>query len=338
MTSSPPTSTWTGRAPAKTNLFLRILAREASGYHVIETLFQALDLSDSLALTLFDPEEAMPAPAGPPAEFDLQGTLVRLELRDVSADELGDPRRNLVVRAAESLLASLPASWVRPSGLQISLTKTIPHGAGLGGGSSDAATTLRGLNELLGAPLSTDALRALGAGLGSDVPFFLAGASLALGWGRGQRLLTLPPLPSRPAIVAIPPFGISTPEAYADLAAQREAAAEAGAGPLPGAAGPRLLHPGDLGRWDTIEALAENDFHVPTEARHPELATLRGELRDAGAGLALLSGSGSAVVGVFADEGARDRALAGGTTVAGTRLIPTRTLGASDPPSGTVSN
>ncbi len=319
---APVLGRWSGPAPAKTNLFLHVLEREASGYHSIESLFQALELSDSLTLELKTVRAVDRGPEGSD-RIVVRGTPVRLRVEGVPRGDLGDPRDNLVVRAVDAFLGRLPADHdggAKGSVLEITLDKSIPHGAGLGGGSSDAATTLRGLNALHGSPLSDEALLQAGSALGSDVPFFLSGSPLALGWGRGQRLLALPPLPSRPAIIAIPGFRISTPDAYGDLAASRSGASVSG--PIP-----RRLDPDQLSRWDAVEALAANDFHEPIEARHPQLARLRAGLRRAGASIDLLSGSGSAVIGIFPNDEIRDRALGEAYDAEPLRLIPTRTLG-----------
>jgi len=138
-------------APAKVNLSLRVLARERSGYHQLETLFCALELRDEI-------------------EIERGGGALSLQ---VEGAELGPPEENLVHRAA---VAFHDAAGIRPD-TRIRLRKRIPAGAGLGGGSSDAAATLAALNALHGAPLGPTHLLRLGAELGSDVPFFLCGSS-----------------------------------------------------------------------------------------------------------------------------------------------------------------
>ncbi|MFO7260022.1 MAG: 4-(cytidine 5'-diphospho)-2-C-methyl-D-erythritol kinase [bacterium] len=250
-------------APAKINLRLEILAREASGYHQIESVFCALSLADELELVV-------------------GGTGIRLDVRGA---DLGPPERNLAYRAAA---AFYQAAGLR-AGVEIRLTKRVPAGAGLGGGSSDAAATLLALNEVHGHPLDAAMLLRLGAGLGSDVPFFLSGAALALVWGRGERILPLPPLPPAPVLLAVPPFGIATAEAYRAL--DRECPA---AGPVP-----RVLRLAEAGSWEGLAAGAVNDFEAVLFPRHPLLAALRDTLAHAGARLARLTGSGSAVFGIF---------------------------------------
>lgn len=261
-------------APAKVNLRLKILAREETGYHQLETLFCALTLADRL-------------------ELSRGGTGIELA---VAGAELGPPEGNLVYRAATAFFA---AARIAPA-VRIRLEKVIPAGAGLGGGSSDAAAALRALNELFGDPLELSELLRIGARLGSDVPFFLCGSPLALAWGRGERLLPLPALPSLPALIVAPPFAISTAEAYGELARARAACPpELDAGALELRA---------LSSWQGVIPLAENDFEPPTYARYPELERLKGVLQGGEATLALLSGSGSALFALFPDEVARSQA------------------------------
>ena len=162
-------------APAKVNLWLRVFGKDEKGFHAIETLFQLVSIADTVVVE---------AGAGG----------IRLE---GAPEALGPARDNLVVRAAEA--------WFREArvagGAVITLTKRIPWSAGLGGGSTDAAATLRALNRLYANHLPDGDLIALGAELGADVPFFLAATPLALGWGRGERLLALPALPPLPLLV-----------------------------------------------------------------------------------------------------------------------------------------
>lgn len=265
-------------AHAKLNLALRVLAREHSGYHQIETIFCALELADEVEVTLTNAgitlEVAAPADeAGPPAD-------------------LGPTGQNLAYRAASLFARSVPLD----RGIDIRLTKRIPAGAGLGGGSSDAAAVLAVLNDLHGRPLSAAELLGLGARLGSDVPFFLTGATLALAWGRGGRIAPLPPLPPATVLLAVPPERVSTADAYAALAAAQPEAPALFAAPR---------------SWLDVGAIAHNDFERPIFERHPRLADIRQQLQDAGAIVARMTGTGSVVFGVFddarrADTAARD--------------------------------
>lgn len=294
-------------ARAKLNLRLRVLARREDGYHAVESLYLRLALADELEL------EADGEPG------------IRLELEGEGAASEGTASvpagpGNLAWKAAErfcELIGEEPALTLR-------LRKRIPAGAGLGGGSADAAAVLRGLNELAGRPLTEEALLRAAAGLGSDVPFLAAGVPAALGWGRGERLLPLPVPPPRPMVLAVPDARIGAAEAYRWIDEDREAdrpsgrpgdgAAEEPGDGLPGVeeeggAGGELLPPtGAWDDWSTLEELAGNDFERSVFARLPELGWWKEELEGEGARLALLCGSGSALAGVFADPDRRDAA------------------------------
>jgi 4-diphosphocytidyl-2-C-methyl-D-erythritol kinase len=173
-------------APAKLNLFLHVVGRRADGYHELQTLFQLIDLSDSVGLAL-RADGMIERVAGMP---DLP------------------PERDLAVRAAQALQRH---TGVR-LGADLHVIKHIPAGGGLGGGSSDAATVLLGLNRLWGAGLALDELSRLGLGLGADVPLFVYGAS-AWGEGRGERLQALT-LPARWFLVIHPGVAVSTAEIF----------------------------------------------------------------------------------------------------------------------------
>lgn len=279
-------------APAKVNLFLRILARDDGGFHQIETLLATLDFADELVL------ERSPG-----------GVVLHVE-----GPAPTDPRENLAGRAA---FAFFRAAGI-DEGVTLHLEKRLPSGAGLGGGSSDAGATLRGLNRLFGEPLTLDALMRVGAELGSDVPFFVAGAPLALAWGRGERLLQLPPLPPAPALVLAPDFTIRTKDAYAAVAKARGARACASEG--------RALDLDTLASWEGVARLAENDFEPVLLGSHPALARPLGVLRRSRALFALLSGSGSALFAIYSREEERAAAMETlaaegvGTIVAATTL------------------
>ncbi|HET9985467.1 MAG TPA: 4-(cytidine 5'-diphospho)-2-C-methyl-D-erythritol kinase [Longimicrobiales bacterium] len=252
------------RAAAKLNLHLSVLAREADGFHQLETVFCALELADDLDVELGEPG-------------------VRLV---VDGPDLGPLDRNLVHRAAVAYFeaAGLPAA------VDVRLVKRVPAGAGLGGGSSDAAATLRALDQLHGAALGAERLLQLAARLGSDVPFFLADAALALAWGRGERLLALPEPPRAPVLLAVPPFAVSTPEAFRALDEHRAAA---------WVPEPRVHRAATFQTWTALAARATNDFEPVLFQRYPVLPALKAALLDAGAELALLTGSGSALFGIF---------------------------------------
>lgn len=286
------------RAHAKVNLRLRILGRDADGYHGLETLFLRLDLADSIRVAL------TPSP-GISLSVDTDPELAGADVPEDS--------RNLAWRAARALLAASGQA----SGADIRLEKKIPAGSGLGGGSSDAAAVLTALNPLLERPLSPEALRDLGGELGSDVPFFLLPAGMALGWERGRGLLPLNAPPQRPALLVVPGFAIGSSEAYSWIAADRQGREP----PRPSA----LPAPDRLSRWETLAELAVNDFEPVVFARYPQLADWKAGMEGAGAEIALLSGSGSALFGIYATEQARDRAAAAMSSGPDVTIIRTRT-------------
>jgi 4-diphosphocytidyl-2-C-methyl-D-erythritol kinase len=168
-------------------------------------------------------------------------------------------------------------------------------------------------------------LRGLAGRLGSDVPFFLSSSPLALAWGRGDRLLSLPPLPGAPVILAIPPFGVSTPEAYRLLDLDRVE--------RPGARPPEFHTLGTLGSWGEVAARAENDFEDVLFRAFPLISRIRRALEVRGPRVSLLSGSGSALFAVFEeDQEARDALPLLEAAFPETRFILSRTLeGFPDP-------
>ena len=275
-------------AQAKVNLALRILARERSGYHQIETLFARLELGDEVTVRTDVSNRSLDV-AGPA----------------LPVDGLGPAERNLAWRAATAYADA--ARW--PRGFSIEIDKRIPVGGGLGGGSADAGAVLRLLDHLNPTPLGPDRLLALATPLGADVPFLASEAPLALGWGRGERILSLPPLPAREVRLVVPPFAIVTADAYAWLDAGGERQPEG-----------RLLAAASLSHWAGVAELAVNDFEPAVFERHAELASVAGKLRAAGARIALLSGSGSTIFGIF-DVPPASGALDG---IAG-RVVATRT-------------
>ena len=176
-------------APAKVNLFLRVLSRNEDGYHSLETLLCLISLADTLQAE----------------RREGRGVTLAVEEAD-----LGPWEDNLAVRAANRVLEATGHRFA----IHLSLTKRIPVRAGLGGGSSDAAAALQAVNHLAGDVVPRHELLQFAAHLGSDVPFFLSGAPLALAWGRGERMMRLPPLPPSPALLLTPKISIPTGEAY----------------------------------------------------------------------------------------------------------------------------
>lgn len=294
-------------APAKVNLRLEVLAREQSGYHTVETIFCMLELCDEVEVRR----------SGAGLRFRVEGDV-----------ETGPAEENLVVRAARRFHAELREE---PS-VEIRLRKRIPAAAGLGGGSSDAAATLRALNALHGGRVPERELRQWGTELGSDVGFFLCGSPLALGWSRGERLLALAPLPRRAVLVAHPGVPLGTSEAFAAIAAAR------GSGYRPRSA---VIRFEDLQGWEAVAALAHNDFATVAEARLPLLAEGRRELERRGGRPALLAGSGASLFGVFDDPAApaaaasRLREMGFACWITGTRtLVPHPVQPAQSSPRG----
>lgn len=254
-------------AQAKVNLGLQVLAREASGYHAIETVFHRLELADEVRIRRTEGEKSLVV-TGPALPHE----------------GLGPASTNLAWRAAEAYQQA--AGW--DGGFAIELRKCIPVGGGLGGGSADAGAILRACDRLAEQPLGRAPLQEIAASLGSDVPFLTSEATAALAWGRGERLLEVPPLPPRRVALVVPTFSVSTAAAYGWLAERR-----GGAPPAPS----RLPQPTEIS-WESFAA-AENDFEPVVGARHPEAPALLATLRKLGAAPAMLSGSGSTVFGVF---------------------------------------
>jgi 4-diphosphocytidyl-2-C-methyl-D-erythritol kinase len=259
------------RAQAKVNLFLRVLAREEDGYHSIETMFTRLDLADEVTVRVVPGARTL----------DCAGPML-------PAAGLGAVEDNLVWRAAT--LYARETGW--PSGFAIELVKHIPAGAGLGGGSADAAAVLRVLDHLAPHPLGSRVMELAGL-LGADVPFLASGYPTALAWGRGDRLLGLPALPRRRAELVLSTTPVPTANAYRWLDELR-----GGGG---GRSHPRALDPAQLTDWSALRALAQNDFEEAVFPRFPELARARTALLDRGAELVLLSGSGGTVFGIHED-------------------------------------
>ncbi|MFO0752168.1 MAG: 4-(cytidine 5'-diphospho)-2-C-methyl-D-erythritol kinase [Thermodesulfovibrionales bacterium] len=265
-------------APAKINWSLYVLGRREDGYHTILSLMQRIGLYDTLT-------------------FEASS---RLELH--AAMDL-PPERNLVFRAA----AMLREHTGTKAGARITLKKEIPAGAGLGGGSSDAASALLGLNTLWGLGLSRSELKELGGRLGSDVPFFLEEAPLAVAEGRGEVLSPLSLAASYSVLVVHPAFSVSTAWAYGAL----DAALRSGSSGTP-----RELTKADnsmnnikfiyealaAGFLHRLSSLVHNDFEEVVSGEHPVIGAIKARMREQGAVVALMSGSGSAVFGLFEDS------------------------------------
>jgi 4-diphosphocytidyl-2-C-methyl-D-erythritol kinase len=212
--------------------------------------------------------------------------------------DLGPVEQNLAWRAADAYAAV--AGW--PSGFAIEIEKWIPVGGGLGGGSADAAAVLRALDALAPHPLGQSALVDIAARLGADVAFLASPSELALAWGRGERMLDLPPLPPAPVMLVVPDFGVHTGAAYGALAAHRaaqQAATAVGGAPAASTAGALWRSPRALHGWTAVAADAVNDFEPVIFAQHPELERVRAQLAALPRTvMARMSGSGSTLFAV----------------------------------------
>jgi 4-diphosphocytidyl-2-C-methyl-D-erythritol kinase len=279
----------TVRAHAKVNLDLRVLGVRPDGYHELRTVFQTIELHDTLMCT------------ETPGPFTLKCRTPAVPL-DAS---------NLIWKSAAALWTALGrAGDLRDT--TIAIDKRIPLQAGLGGGSADAAATLVALARLWGgAPMTL--LREVGATIGADVPFFLSGGT-ALGLGRGEEIYPLVDLPPHFVVIVRPPFGVSTAEAYAwydeDRAAGLREVRELQLLPVP---------------WPSRAAQMINDLEPPVVRRHPEISILKAQLKELGAVAAAMSGSGSAVFGLFRNRAAAERAIRP-LSKGGARALVTRTL------------
>ena len=250
-------------AHAKVNLGLRIVGRKSDGYHLLHTLFAEIDYGDSVTLT--------PAADGQ----------ISLKVTGPQADRVPAGESNLCLAAARLMQQETGHA----GGVHMGLDKQVPPGSGLGGGSSDGAAVIKGLNQLWNTGVPDDILEVLAAELGADVPFFIRG-KVQLGRGVGDRLAPVT-LAADPALVlVIPPLQIDTRWAYslfdgqADFAESDDYAKIAKSSPV---------------QWDRLQ----NDFEEVIFPHHPQLGEIKAALIQAGAVYAGLSGSGSAVVGLF---------------------------------------
>lgn len=267
------------RAPAKVNLHLEILRARPDGYHEIETIFQAIGLFDHVAVALREPL--------PPGD-------VRVDLRVAPAGAAPEGPENLCWRAARLLChAAGRGGW-----FQIDLRKEIPAAAGLGGGSSDAAAVLVALNRLLDAGLDAADLMAIGAELGADVPFFVRGGT-ALGRGTGTRLTELTPIRQGVFLIVKPPLEMATGAVYAQLKMGLTVRS-----PKCNIRHTKAL----IARFPSSSWFGINRLEEVVLPAQPVLQRLVLRLREL-APIAMLSGSGSAVVAVFAERSWNPRIL-----------------------------
>jgi 4-diphosphocytidyl-2-C-methyl-D-erythritol kinase len=259
--------------PAKVNLFLRVLAKESTGYHGLETLFCRVTLHDTLEVTRTD-----------------AGITLEVEGADV-----GPTEQNLAWRAADAVLAATG----RRFGVAMRLVKRIPAGGGLGGGSSDAAAALRAVNQLANGAVPASELLQMAHRLGADVPFFLADAPLALAWGHGQRMLRLPTLPPKPMLLLFPGVAVPTGDAYRWVDEVRDA---------DGPRGTVVLDQAVLQSWSDIARLGGNDFEGAVFGRFPAIRAGFEALANTRPFLCRMSGSGSTLFAVYRTEQDREDA------------------------------
>jgi 4-diphosphocytidyl-2-C-methyl-D-erythritol kinase len=274
-------------APAKINLFLKVLGKRTDGFHELLTLMAPVSLFDEITLEPRDEGITLTAPGS-------------------NCEE----QKNLGYRAAEL--------FFRETGLKhgaaIDIVKNIPVGGGLGGGSSDGASVLMGLNSLFEAGLSRDELMELAARLGSDCPFFILGGPALMG-GRGEILLQQPVLEERHYLIVVPPLEISTALVYFHLKC------------------PLTIYDNKFRSNDVIfndlivpEQILQNDLQSAAFGICPDIEPVRNELFDAGALGVLMSGSGSSVFGVYRDKEHECYGMSRIRRHEGYRYIPTTSL------------
>ncbi|KFZ41767.1 4-(cytidine 5'-diphospho)-2-C-methyl-D-erythritol kinase [Anoxybacillus flavithermus] len=263
------------KAPAKINLSLDVLHKRPDGYHEVNMVMTTIDLADRVELT------------------DLYSNTIQI----ISHNRfVPDDERNLAYQAAKLLKEKLGVH----RGVAISITKHIPVAAGLAGGSSDAAATLRGLNKLWGLGLSLDELAEIGAEIGSDVPFCVYGGT-AVARGRGEKIEHIPAPPPCWVILAKPTIGVSTADVYKNLQLQS------------------VHHPDVNGMVEAIKeknyekicALAGNVLESVTLNMHPEVAQIKEQMKRFGADVSLMSGSGPTVFGLVQHDSRLQRVYNG---------------------------
>lgn len=254
------------KAPAKINLTLDVLGKRTDGYHEVEMVMTTVDLADRLELTVLDTDE------------------IRIQSEHAYVP---NDHRNLAYRAAELLRKRFGIK----EGVEIVLDKQIPVAAGLAGGSSDAAATLRGMNELFDLGLSLEELAELGAAVGSDVSFCVMGGT-AIARGRGEQLETIPSPPPCYVVLAKPKIGVSTADVYRAVEMEK------------------IVHPNTEAM---VTAIRDRDFggicenlgnalEAVTLELHPEVRQIKETMLHCGADGVLMSGSGPTVFSLIEHE------------------------------------
>ncbi len=268
---------------AKINLGLEVIGKREDGYHDLLTLFQNIDLFDVLEFSHSSREEIALRGDDPAVPWD---------------------ETNLIARAARLLRETCRVS----AGVRITVRKRVPAGKGLGGGSSNAAMTLHALNKIWGLGLGRQRLSDLAKSLGADVPYFLEGG-LCLGLDRGDRLVRLPDLPPMPCLLALPPLPLLTAEVYGRYRPSLTSGAK-------DSKIVRFLETRDFG-------LLENSLEETIFSLYPQLREIKSLFQSQGAALSLVSGSGSAVFGLYLEKALARRARSAIGRVSSVRLVET---------------
>lgn len=301
MTTPAPTFSMTHASPAKVNLSLRIVGRRADGYHLIDSIFAKIDLSDQVQIAVSD--------LGPHRETDIE---VRCAYPGVPTDDT-----NLAARAARTVLDENGFG----ARVLIEITKRIPPGAGLGGGSSNAATVLMCLNSLPSLHIPKARLRELALRLGADVPFFLT-PGCARVRGIGEDIESIRGWPDLPLVVTLPKIAVSTAWVFRSYSA----------GFTRGVGEADRLASGSV----PDASLLVNDLETVVLSAFPEIAQVKRALLEAGASAAVMSGSGSAVVGLVPSSTTPETVVAAFQSTMGdvraecTRVLSTRILPSVD--------
>ena len=268
------------RAPAKINLYLRVVGRRKDGYHLLDTILLPISLFDGIEIQKFKPNNHRAASSGSRIKVTCDHPLVP------------GGKKNLAYRAAQLIMKT--AGIDEP--VSIRIRKRIPVGAGLGGGSSDAAAVLLALNRLFRLGYSFRGLEKMGLLLGADVPFFIRGRP-ARARGIGERLTPLAKLRRFWLVILYPGFPVSTAWVYRHLR-------------------PKLTKPkvntsiaSSLRSFAEIRKVLVNDLETVTIGKYPRIGLLKGRLLGEGASASLMSGSGSSVFGIFASRRLANRAF-----------------------------
>ncbi|AUI36838.1 4-(cytidine 5'-diphospho)-2-C-methyl-D-erythritol kinase [[Bacillus] caldolyticus] len=264
------------KAPAKINLSLDVLYKRPDGYHEVKMVMTTIDLADRIELVALPEEDA---------------------IRIVSQNRfVPDDCRNLAYQAAKLLKETFSIR----QGVAISITKHIPVAAGLAGGSSDAAATLRGLNKLWQLGLTLDELAELGAKIGSDVAFCVYGGT-ALATGRGEIITPIPSPPPCWVVLAKPPIGVSTAEVYRNLELERVSHPDVDA----------MVRAIERQDYAAICRLVGNVLEEVTLKKYPEVAHIKEQMKRFGADAVLMSGSGPTVFGLIEHDSRMQRVYNG---------------------------